>query len=456
MSEEKEIVLCRPRQFLPKQKQVFDLIFQENLGENGKLLNNYGLYSGAYGAGKTLLLAQVGIKASMDYPGAKGLVGSLSYTQLKDVIFQTFIDEIDGYQRVLNDNNIPIQIAEHTISPGKMNITFYNGSEIMFRACEDSEKLKGRNLEWFMLDEPIEMKAEVFKQLMARLRGGNMPFHFGLLATNPGAENHWIYQYFYMDKKPGYFAVDTNTYDNILIPNYEEYIKSMEARYDPDWVRRYLEGHWGAFSGQIYKMFNTNKHVRDFDQDLKNVPGIERYIAGVDFGIRDPTCILVLMKTKANTLFVISEFYESEKTSFEIANIIKKLHLKYNFTKVYCDPSAADLVKQAFDLGVPIGKFDNNEVKSYANNAVAPGIAKLQSTFKADHRITIHSSCTNLIRSIQSYRYKNADNDIPLKDDDHAADALRYALTDYNPIPDETEFGCGHFKDRLGRLRRAT
>jgi hypothetical protein len=162
------------------------------------------------------------------------------------------------------------------------------------------------------------------------------------------------------------------------------------------------------------------------------------------------------MKTKANTLFVISEFYESEKTSFEIANIIKKLHSKYNFTKVYCDPSAADLVKQAFDLGVPIGKFDNNEVKSYANNAVAPGIAKLQSTFKADHRITIHSSCTNLIRSIQSYRYKNADNDVPLKEDDHAADALRYALTDYNPIPDETEFGCGSFIDRLGRLKRST
>ncbi len=406
-------------------------------------MNNYGLYSGAYGAGKTLLLAHVGIKASLDYPGCKGLVGSLSYTQLRDVIFQTFIDEIEQYQRVLNDNGIPIQIATFTISPGKMNIVFYNKSEIMFRACDNSEKLKGRNLDWFELDEPIEMKSEVFKQLMARLRDKNMPFHFGLLATNPGAENHWIYQYFYVDKKPGYFAVDTNTYDNVLIPNYEEYIKSMEARYDPDWVRRYLHGHWGAFSGQIYKMFNQDKHVRNFDQSLKNVPGIERYFAGVDFGIRDPTCILILMKTKANNLFVIEEFYESEKTSYEIANIIKKFHLKYNFTKVYCDPSAADLVKQAFDLGVPIGKFDNNEVKSYANNSVSPGIAKLQSTFKSENKITIHSSCINLIRSIQSYRYKNVDNDIPLKDDDHAADALRYALTDYNPIPDETEFGCG-------------
>ena len=94
---------------------------------------------GRFGAGKTMLLAHVGIKASLDYPGSKGLVGSLSYTQLRDVIFQTFIDEIDEYQQILNDNNIPVQLAVHTISPGKMNIVFYNGSEIMFRACDDAE-----------------------------------------------------------------------------------------------------------------------------------------------------------------------------------------------------------------------------------------------------------------------------------------------------------------------------
>lgn len=452
MTDEKEIVLCRPRQFLPKQKQVFDLIFNED-GQKTKYL----LYSGAVRAGKTLLLSQVGIKAALDYPGSIGMVLSNSYSQLRDAVFKTFIEEIKAYQTTLDENGIPIELITYTTSPGKMDVSFYNGSEIMFRSCDKEEKIRGVTLDWFELDEPIQMKEDVFKQLMARISGKRMPFHFGLLATNPGAESHWIYKNFYRNSdKERFLTVETNVYENTLLPNYTEYIKDLETNYDMDWTRRFLEGHWGAFSGQIYKMFNTDKHVRDFDQDLKNVPGIERYIAGVDFGIRDPTCILVLMKTKANTLFVINEFYESEKTSFEIANILKKLNTKYNFTKVYCDPSSADLIKQAFDLGVPIGKFDNNEVKSYANNAVAPGIAKLQSTFKADHRITIHSSCTNLIRSIQSYRYKNADNDIPLKEDDHAADALRYALTDYNPIPDDTMFGCGNFMDRLGRLRRST
>lgn len=459
MSEIKDIILTRPKQFLPKQKEVFDLIFKENVGENDKLITNFGLYSGAVGAGKTVLLAQVGIKAAIDYPGSVGLVGSKSYTQLRDVIFNTFLEDIEEYQKVLNDNNIPINLATHTISPGKMNIVFFNGSEIWFRSCDDPEKIKGKNLDWFELDEPIEMSVDVFKQLMARLRGKNMPIHFGLLATNPGAENHWIYRYFFLDKQEGYFAVETSTYENFLIPNYDEYIKSMESRYDADWTRRFLQGKWGAFAGQIYKNFdpeseNPDKKTVVRPLNLTNFSNIDKYFAGVDSGIRDPTCILVIMQTQENYLFVIEEYYETEKTSFEIANKLSELHKKYNFTKVYCDPSAADLITQAFERGVPIGRSENGQVKSYANNDVKPGIAKLQSIFK-NHKITIDTSCVNLIRSLLAYRYKD-DGENPLKDDDHGADTLRYAVTDYTMVQDDFEFACGKFITRLGKLRRST
>jgi hypothetical protein len=150
------------------------------------------------------------------------------------------------------------------------------------------------------------------------------------------------------------------------------------------------------------------------------------------------------MKTKENNLFVLEEYYESERTSEETAKVIAQLHKKYNFTNVYCDPSAADLILNTYNLGVPMGRFENGEVKSHANNQVAPGIAKLQSTFK-NERITINTSCVNLIRSLSAYRYKG-DGETPLKEDDHAADSLRYALTDYDPITEDCEFGCGFWK----------
>jgi len=457
MSLSEEIILKRPREFLPKQKLVFDLIFKENIGSNGLPINNYGIYSGAFGAGKTMLLAHVGIKAALDYPGSIGFVGSLTYNQIRDVVFRKFCTELERYQAVLNNNYIPIQLAHTTISPGKMNIVFYNGSEIWFRSCDNERNLAGKDLDWFALDEPVDIPEGVMTQLIGRLRSEAMPFHFGLLATNPGAENHWLYKYFYLDPKPGYFHVDTSTYDNVLIPNYEEYIKSMESRYDADWVRRYLKGKWGAFSGQIYKVFNPDKHVisRDINKSFLNRKDlISKYIAGVDWGIRDPCCILTLMQTKDNNLYVIEEYYESERTSDEVAHYLAQLHKQYNFSKIYIDPSAVDLITKAFNLGLPTGNFNDGEVKSYANNSVSPGIAKLQSTFK-NNKIFISNSCINLIRSLLAYRYKG-DGETPLKDDDHAADALRYSLTDYNPIPDEVEMGCGQFTDRNGRLRRST
>lgn|GEM_PF-2157964 len=445
----KNIILNRPRQFLPKQIEVFDLVFKKHIGKNGKLMNNYVLYSGAFGAGKTILLAHVGIKAALQYPKSVGLVGSQTYPQIRDVVFRTFIQELERYQKILDEKNIPIKLFTETISIGKMNINFYNGSEIWFRSCDKERNLAGRSIDWFGLDEPVDMKEGVMTQLIGRLRGTAIPFHFAILATNPEAENHWLYKYFYLDKKEGYYAVDTNTYDNYLLPNQEEYIKSMESRYDADWVRRYLNGKWGAFAGQIYKTFSIERHVTndEIEKNFKNRKDlVDKYIAGVDWGVRDACCILILLLTKTNNIYVIEEFYESERTSYDIAHLLSKYQKKYNLSKVYIDPSAIDLRNQAFDLGVSCAFWKNGETHSYADNTVSTGIAKLQSCFK-NNKIFIHSSCINLIRSLLAYRYKG-DGETPSKEDDHAADALRYALSDYSPEIDTPMFGCGWWKHK--------
>ena len=443
---QEEIIVRRPRCFLPKQVQVFNLVFNENKDDKGKTINNYVLYSGAFGSGKTLLLAHVGIKAALDYPGSIGFVGSLTYNQIRDVVFRKFCQEVDLYQKSLDEANIPVKIVKTiTMSPGKMNIVFNNGSEIWFRSCDNERNLAGKDLDWFAIDEPVDVDESVMTQLIGRLRHDKMSFHFGVLATNPGAENHWLYKYFFMDKIPGYFVVETSTYDNILIPNYDAYIASMKSRYDADWVRRYLEGKWGAFSGQIYKMFNMEKHVKKFD--IEDFTNIDKFIAGVDFGIRDPCCILIIAQTVNNNLYVVDEYYESEKSSTEIVKQLVLYHKKYKFNRIYCDPSAADLIKQGFDRGLPIGRFEGDgKVISFANNQVLPGISLVQAIIKND-RLTINSKCRNLIRSLLAYRYKQ-DGEQPFKDDDHAADALRYAVSDYKPFSDSIFFSCGKWRKK--------
>lgn len=428
---EQYLNINHPYKLLPKQYEVMKLCFKKNSW------NNYVLYSGAFGAGKTLLLAMVGIKAALDYPKSVGFTGSLTYPQISDVVFRKYCQIVDAYQEALKLAGIDlILLKKKVVTSGRMCLIFYNDSEIWFRSCDEERNLAGKDLDWFELDEPVDIEEGVMTQMIGRLRGENIPQRFGLLATNPGSETHWIYRYFFTEIKEGYYVVETSTYDNFLIPNYDAYIKGMEERYDEDWINRYLKGNWGAFAGQIYKEFDIDRHVGKF-QKRKD---IIRYIAGVDWGARNPTCIVVIGVTKDNICYVVEEFYQANRTTPEIAEKLAILYDSYKMESVYCDPSALDLITQARDKGVPILKADNN---------VQTGIGTVRSLFKND-MLFFDTLCINAIREHQSYRYerdrqtKNL-TETPIKKDDHACDAVRYAFTNFNPFRKSTEIGFGYW-----------
>jgi PBSX family phage terminase large subunit len=400
-----------PIQFLPKQLDAMRAIKEYS----------FTVYSGAVAAGKTLLLAHAAIRTCINNPYSKGIIGSLTYTQLSNVVFTVFKEELGKYQDLLNKNNVPINLIKNiSESYGKMKIEFFNGSIIYFLAMDKEEKLRGYTIDFFCLDEPIEIDEKVFDQLIARLRGKNLKHTYALLTTNPGAETHWIYQKFYTKHRDRgkYYHIDTNSYENVFLP--KGYIENMEATYDEDWKRRFLDGNWGAFEGQIYKNFSEKKHVVD---GRKYESQFKYYIAGVDFGIRNPTCILTIGVTKDKTAVVVDEYYKNEETSTKIARKIKELDKKYSYRKIFIDPSALDLITQCKELHLPAEKADNH---------VEPGIAKVKSMFQRE-QVLIDRHCRNLIRELQAYRYikdKNNQNspEKPMKIDDHAPDALRYGV----------------------------
>ena len=335
---------------------------------------------------------------------------------------------------MLNENNIPIKLIKQVSeSHGKMKVTFYNDSIIYFLAGDKEEKIRGYTIDFFCIDEPIEIDLTIFNQLIARMRGKVLKQRFGLLATNPGAETHWIWQKFYGKPQRGYLYVETNSRDNIYLP--DDYVKNMENAYDEDWARRFLDGKWGAYSGQIYKAFNPEKHV--IEEQKRNYKYI---IAGVDFGSANPSCILTIGITEDNTAIVIDEYYKPS-TSVHLAEKMKKLHENYKYKKVYCDPAAHDLITQTRNLGVPIVKADNDvdsgiaKIKSMfqKNKLYVEGYRKVSVKIDGKKELVTQTKCTKLIAELQAYRYDKTSlgknkNEKPLKKDDHSCDALRYAL----------------------------
>lgn len=410
-----------PRKFLPKQIEVLDRC----------LTDEAVLYSGAFRAGKTLLLAHAAIRACLENPGVKGLIGSQTHTTLKSVVMDLVEEELDLYQNELNAAGIDLKLVTKAIhSDGKMEIRFYNGSKLLFRACDMERKLSGYTLDFFGIDEPVDVAEAIFTQLIGRISGtGNLKNKFGLLTTNPGSDLHWLYKYFYLMKLDRYIHIDTTTYDNILLPDYKNYIKSKEQVWDADWIRRYLNGSWGMFEGQVYKDFNPGTMVGDF----KKTP-VSYHIAGIDWGLENPHCVLDIGVTADKRLIVLREHYGKKMTTSELAPLIAQWNKESKFRKLYCDPSAADLIQQVYDKGAPIAHSKNGKLQGYANNDVDNGIAKVKSILR-NKLILVDESCTHLISELQAYRYKEG-TEKPIKENDHSCDALRYGVTDFNPDTD--------------------
>ena len=389
----------------------------------------YVLYSGAVRAGKTLLAAHIAITTCIEHPGCRGFMGSLTTPQLNDVVFTVFQQELKFYQDAFDKAGIPIELAYFTRSKGDMKARFWNGSIILFKQCDDDMKLRGDTLDFACLDEPIEIDESIFKQLMLRISGtGNVPNQFILLTTNPGSQSHWIYKRFFHTDNKNYFKVQTTTYDNVLLPRYEDYIGEIQDEGDEDWIRRFLDGTWDAFAGQIYKGFKKSTCVGEYINEKTGKPVLKSFdyiTAGVDWGYRNPSCILTVA-IKDKEVYILDEYYLKEKPSHFVAKEIADGHKKHSYRKAFSDPSNPDLIFQTHDLGVPIEKAEND---------VFGGIGKIKSIIKKK-KLHIDKRCVNLIREMQLYRYKKdktgqAPMEEPMKLDDHAPDALRYALSEY-------------------------
>lgn len=401
--------------FLPKQIETLESVKK----------TKFTLYSGAVGAGKTLLLAHAAIDACLNNPGCKGMLCSLTYTQLTNVVYTVFNEELIKYQDLLNDNGIYQNLVTRKVaSNGKMIIEFYNGSIIYFLSCDDEMKLRGYTLDFFGIDEPIDVDEKVFTQLMARLRGKVIKKRFGILTTNPGAESHWIYQRFLVKPTKDYNTIQTTTYDNVFLA--EDYITSMEEAYDEDWILRFLNGKWGSYAGQIYKKFSIKKHTGNYtrkDDENYIEKDIKYYIAGVDQHARNPSCILTIGVTKDKHAIVVDEYYKPNRTSRDVTEQLVKLNKKYHYRKVFIDPACLDLITQCEREKLPAEKGDNH---------VDPGINKVKSLFGKD-MIYIDRLCGNTIRELKAYCYARDKLNVnpeekPVKLNDHSCDALRYAL----------------------------
>lgn len=417
------------KRLLPKQQDFFDAV----LNNSG---SKYILYAGGVGSAKTTIGCLTTLALAIKYPGDY-LVCRQFLPELKLTTYKTFLSICP-----------PELIVEHRIADMIIKIRSSDGktSDVIFRGLDEPSKHRSLNLNAAYIDESSQVSEEAFVLLQSRLRGRFIRKIF--MTTNP-AGHDWQYRLFIkqdalsLEAKRQFKLIHAPSTENIFLP--EGYVKSMMLTYSKERIDREIMASFDAFQGQIYTEFRRDIHViKPFA-----IPTEWTKFVGMDHGYVNPTCAIWIASDYDGTLYAYREFYQSGWIIEEICKGKKtqgpgliETNRKDKIEGIWIDPSTrADRGKES-DFSTYLEHLPKDWPLLPANNSVQTGIDRLKEYLKVNPktgkpRLYIFDTCGNLIDELVKYKWKelsagltntNNQKEEPVKKDDHACDALRYAV----------------------------
>ncbi len=278
-------------QALPTQKKCLDVIAEATPNDDYVMTVDY---TGALGSGKSWYLCRAMIGLCLGYPGIKTLLGRFNYTDLRDTTQATFFQLISELEDALRAQCPPgTEIELGKWEGGSDTFAWANGSTTKFRPLERAEiKYKSLDIAAYGADEADQVTPEAVNMLSARCRQRGYP-RVALFANNPTSRRHWIYEWFVDQRRPHHHIFRTNTTENLahLPPGY---IEDLRSRFDPLWVRAYLDGEWTEMGLEraIFPTFDRRLHVAK--EPLKWYKTRPIYV-GIDLGYGAPGVVWAQM-----------------------------------------------------------------------------------------------------------------------------------------------------------------
>ena len=382
---------------------------------------NYRVVKGSRASKKSKTTALNFICRLIEYPESNLLVVRKTFRSLKDSCFTELkwaIHRLDLDQWF----DVKESPLEMTYTP--------TGQKILFRGLDDPLKVASITVEhgvlcWLWIEEAYEISSKAdFDTLNESIRG-EMPeglFRQITLTFNPWNERHWLKKRFF-DNPPDpddVFAITTDYRCNEWLS--ADDLKLFETMKIEN-PRRYAVaglGDWGIVDGVIYEKFEE----RAFDIDeIRRQPGV-RSAFGLDFGYtNDPSALFCgLVDADKKTIYVFDELYERGLTNIMLYGRIKEKNLVKE--RITADSAAPKDIDELKALGLTRIRGARKGADSKVN-----GIQFIQ-----NFTIVVHPQCVNFLREIANYTWKvdrtGTRLNVPIDDDDHLMDAMRYAVED--------------------------
>ncbi len=240
--------------------------------------------------------------------------------------------------------------------------------------------------------------------------------------TNPDQPQHWLKKNYIDNKDPDagivsyHFILDDNTF---LPPDYVRHEKAGTPKgmfYDRD-----ILGLWVSGEGMVYQDFNKKQSA------VKAVPDGLTYYCGIDWGYEHKGSIVVLGDDTQGNTYLVEEHTKQHQEIDYWVKVAKGIQQRYGRNiRYYADSARPEHVQRFIREGLHTINADKN---------IMAGIETVAKLIKTGHFYYVETGIQEFLDEIYQYIWDEKKG-MPVKDEDHAMDALRYAYyTKHNRKP---------------------
>ena len=319
------------------------------------------------------------------------VISRKTFPALRDSAMRDFLDILQSWQ-----------LYDHKCYEPQPKIYTLRKAKYQFISVDNPEKKKGRKQDYTFLNEANEFTYDDFFALNIRTN------YQVFLDYNPNFQFSWIYDDV-ITRKDCTFIKSTYL-DNPFIDNNvkEEIERTREL--NPAYFQVFGLGERGELESLIY----THYKIVDIIPTTFN-----KQIIGIDFGFNSPTAIVRCLELEDNTWFVELLSYKQKVDNELLIKEIKNLNISKE-TLIFTDhdPEKVEVLRRE---GYNVYEANKNVLGRI--------------DFLKICKLYIYQNSQELIKELRCYCWKKLRDgrtiDEPIKLNDHAIDAMGYAIYTY-------------------------
>lgn len=389
------------------------------------------ILSGPAGTGKSRACLEKLHACLLRWPGSRALVVRKTRESLTETALVTYEDKV-----------LPVDssIKEGAQRRVRQSYRYPNGSSVVVGGMDKATKIMSTEYDIIYVQEAIELTENDWESLTTRLRNGVMPFQQIIADTNPDSPSHWIRQRANAGRLK---LLDSKHEDNPSLwsgGRWTEagarYIAKLDALTGVR-LPRLRHGKWVAAEGVVYGDWSRSVHV----VDRFPIPPEWRRIRSIDFGYTNPFVCQWWALDGDDRVYLYREIYRTKRIVADHAKDIIRLSEgeKYEFTVADHDAEDRATLRAAGIFTVAAKKAVKPGIEAMENRMrIQPdGKPRLfvfrDSLVERDEELVDAKKPTCFVEEVDGYIWsppkgEKAAKEEPIKLNDHAMDAARYAI----------------------------